>query len=165
MAKARPKATVVPAPRHWSETEYTPGPVVGSPLVDHWPIPKHCTYIWLSGDAKRGIVQPRLGFPPSVGHAHGHSVALPLPSGLEAKAAAWDLLMKILSERQGLEAEAKIGQQGAPTQVILDAYAAALARGTRIDRIAAGVTGEKVRKADELAAKIGLNVDDLELDL
>ena len=163
MAKAR-KTTVSPA-RHWSDTPHTPGPIIASPQVDHWPIPQHCTYIWLAGDPKRGVTQPRLGFPPSVGHAHGHSVALPMPTELEAKAAAWDLLMKILSERQAVAATAKIASPGAPDQRMLDAYAAALARGTKVERIAEGISGEKIRKADELAAKIGLNVEDLELDL
>lgn len=158
---ARARKTVVPAPQHWRDTPYSPGPIPGDPQVDRWPIPNNCAYIWIAGDPKRGVVQPRLGFPPSDGHARGHSVGLPYPQGVEAKAQAWDLLMKVLRDRQP---NATIATSGAPDQRVLDAYAAALARGQKVERIAQGVSGKKLAEAEALLEHLGIDVDDLDLE-
>lgn len=170
MAKPRPKGyrkeegPKAPTPKPKPELALTPADMARDP----WPVPRDCAYAWATGGSLS------LGFPPSPGHSHGHSVRLPEAETLEAKAACWDLLLKVLRQRRG---DATIATPGAPDQRILDAYAEALLRNskpaTRVPQGTAVQVAAAAAKAAEREAKlastlhaVGISdLSDLDLDL
>lgn len=135
---------------------------------DPWPVPRDAAYAWATGGSLS------LGFPPSPGHSHGHSVRLPEAETLEAKAACWDLLLKVLRQRRG---EATIATPGAPDQRILDAYAQALLRNSKpAVKVPSGTAAqisaakakaaERATKLDATLQAVGISdLSDLDLDI
>lgn len=169
MAKPRPKGyrkeegPKAPTPKPKPELALTPADMARDP----WPVPRDCAYAWATG----GSIS--LGFPPSPSHSHGHSVRLPEAETLEAKAACWDLLLKVLRQRRG---DATIATPGAPDQRLLDAYAEALARGSKAQQVPLGTAAQVTARAEreaaaaaKLAATLGAcgipDLSDLDLDL
>jgi len=129
-------------------------------MSDPYPLPVTAVYAWLAGEAIM------IGLPPTEGHTHGHTIAIPLrncsievgESGTTlSRQRGWESLLRLLQARATAKVAPKIGEQADITQAQIDAFL----RAARLRRAEA-----KLTKMEKAQAKLPLRqrkttIDDL----